>query len=938
MAAEEEESNNEDEQRFLRMFSKQLADVLRAKDEEEAEEKERLRGAGGSSRVAFGSRDIDETKEWERLRSTYIELCHDDPIISGGNGDCRRLAKALIPKQQKKSTKLIVKKDKLNAKNNANKLALSCRLVNGIIQATARAGEKSFTSASSNNITTQTNDINNNADTTSEQEQSMFSPTITTSEGYAEIAFAVFVEGPYKCIQKADNLQIASKFLGSFQPPDTSNARNNEQLSAEEKSRLVDEATAKIVSGLDKMSMEGTDNETNTKSADNNVQDDASSSSSEFHTSKQIIDADNDSMAEVFAEESDPDDYDFGPSSYDAYSSTSDVQAIFGGQKQDANTDLSFNPLTLSEPNTTNQTWEGARKAIHHLLSCASYGKLALGSISSRAWSQGDMSETLADFAFMLLLENDGKVDASSTQDSLLCTQESSEEDIVALWDRPLFLLRDRAMDKNHGHDALPAYLQLLTAFLSHSDEHDVMSILSSPLGNASHSGNNNTLSPATTVGLSSLASVCSSKEMLCSSSSKMAGTSVWSVCPREEVKKAILSSLYSLAHIVECVRPSKAALDKSISTSSTPDNNKSPWIRTAVCIISIIEYMTNLQARFDFQPLYEGGGNSQSGTTLSESDAKELSDSGLFREMLSLYTITRPEKNLEGSPSGGKQSNAEDVVRSQLLRTIFTLSAQSPELLGRYAVRVPDFANEVHSSTFMENNLVDGILWTSIGSSLLENKDATSSKPRLKLRANSKLNAKTPQIETKTLAERSILWFVALCMSSKKALEDMKQLVLSAESNGLSDDQKKEYAACKDTLDKLKEFSNCLANCPSATTMWLDSLKNKEDAISIARASIEELKSTLATLPSFSDKEMAILHQGHKKDDDDKGTESPKEDGLVLGNKSGQRILKEYGAVVASIRSSVKVIALGLDSQKGSGLSVKGSSMPSFNPSSKTD
>ena len=938
MAAEEEESNNEDEQRFLRMFSKQLADVLRAKDEEEAEEKERLRGAGGASRIALGgSRDIDETKEWERLRSTYIELCHDDPIISGGNGDCRRLAKALIPKQQKKSTKLIVKKDKLNAKNNANKLALSCRLVNGIIQATARAGEKSFTSASSNNITTQTNDINNNADTTSEQEQSMFSPTITTSEGYAEIAFAVFVEGPYKCIQKADNLQIASKFLGSFQPPDTSNARNNEQLSAEEKSRLVDEATAKIVSGLDKMSMEGTDNETNTKSADNNVQDDASSSSSEFHTSKQIIDADNDSMAEVFAEESDPDDYDFGPSSYDAYSSTSDVQAIFGGQKQDANTDLSFNPLTLSEPNTTNQTWEGARKAIHHLLSCASYGKLALGSISSRAWSQGDMSETLADFAFMLLLENDGKVDASSTQDSLLCTQESSEEDIVALWDRPLFLLRDRAMDKNHGHDALPAYLQLLTAFLSHSDEHDVMSILSSPLGNASHSGNNNTLSPATTVGLSSLASVCSSKEMLCSSSSKMAGTSVWSVCPREEVKKAILSSLYSLAHIVECVRPSKAALGKSISTSSTPDNNKSPWIRTAVCIISIIEYMTNLQARFDFQPLYEGGGNSQSGTTLSESDAKELSDSGLFREMLSLYTITRPEKNLEGSPSGGKQSNAEDVVRSQLLRTIFTLSAQSPELLGRYAVRVPDFANEVHSSTFMENNLVDGILWTSIGSSLLEN-DATSSKPRLKLRANSKLNAKTPQIETKTLAERSILWFVALCMSSKKALEDMKQLVLSAESNGLSDDQKKEYAACKDTLDKLKEFSNCLANCPSATTMWLDSLKNKEDAISIARASIEELKSTLATLPSFSDKEMAILHQGHKKDDDDKGTESPKEDGLVLGNKSGQRILKEYGAVVASIRSSVKVIALGLDSQKGSGLSVKGSSMPSFNPSSKTD
>jgi len=930
------DKEDDQEQRFLRMFSKQLADALKAKDEEEEAERERLK-AGSSKKSTAALANKDDTKEWTRLHTAYIELCHDDPIVTGGNGDCRRLAKAIIPKQKSsKSKSRLLSPKAAAAKTNTNKLALSSRLVEGILQATSRAEARAISSSSATKTTQSSNNDENTANTTPQEEtESMFSPTITTSEGYAELAFAIFIEGPYRCLQKADNLQTTSNFLGTFQPPptiDTSCAQNDKVLSAEEKARLVDEATANLVSGMEKMSTMDS-NDATEKQQSNAKGDDASSSSSEFfHNSKMPTtqldnNDDNDSMQEIFAEESDPDDYDFGPSC------TSDVQTIFG--QKDDDDDLTFNPLQLSKPSATNQTWEGARKAIYHLLSSASYGKLALGSISSRTWSEGDISEVLADLAFMLLLENKDQVGTTVAASDSLLTQAASistEEDIVALWDRPLFLLRDRALDKNHGHDALPSYLQLLNALLSNSDEdQNVMSILSSPL--KSQTEDSTILPPATTVGLSSLASLCSSKEMTDASSGEMSGASVWSVCPRDEVRKTIMSSLYSLASIVESVRPKKSVIGKANEEQS----ENSTWIRTAVCIISIIEYITNLQARFDYQPLFEGSGSSRS-TTLSESDAKEVSESGLFCELLSLYTTTRPRN--ETSSSSEDNPNADDVVRMQLLRTLFSLSAQSPELLGRYAVRVPEFINEVHSTTFMEKNLIDGILWTSIGSSLIENKSVAtaSSKPRLKLRANSKLNAKISSIETTSLAERSLSGFETLCTRSTKALEDMKQLVQRTES--LTDEQQKEYNTCKDELSSIKRFSNCLSNCPSATNIWLDSLKNKEESSSKAREYIANLKSTLASLPSFSDEELNTSHPGHKKDDDDnrKGSEvNVNEDESEKKSQSLVQIRKEYGAAVASVRSSVKVISLALDSKEdSSGLTVKCPS--SFDASSKTD
>ena len=541
------------------------------------------------------------------------------------------------------------------------------------------------------------------------------------------------------------------------------------------------------------------------------------------------------------------------------------------------------------------------------------------------------MSETLADLSFILLLESSSRDQCDTAKPNSLLHpvhqdgQDVFEDDIATLWDRPLLILRDRALDKNHGHDALPSYLQLLSAFLSYSEP---PSLLSSRVVK-SHSRHG--LLPVMTVGISSLATICSSKEMISAASGRMCGTSVWSVCPREEIKKAIMTSLYSLTRIVECTSPRKSIFSKGKAAHHGGDESaqeKKGWIRIVVCIIQIVEYLINLQARFDFQPLFEGGGSQQ--TTLSKSDARALSDSGLFREMLSMYSATR---NVEET-SNAEKPNAKDVVRMQLLRTIFALSIQSPEVLGRYAVRVPAFVKEVHSSTFMEDNLIDGILWASLGSYLLENNYDAAIKPRLKLRTHSKSNAKGPSVKITSLAERSIAGFVTMCNSTKKALDDLKRCVQSSGERDLGDEQKKEYDACKIALGDIKLLSNCFSACPAVTVIWLDSLKNKGGANTAAREQVDELKSTLANLPSFPGEETDILHPGHKKDDDAESVE--REEAVDQKIQTMKPYRKDYRATVASVRSNVKVISLALETQQVAGLSLGVHTLS--HSSSKTD
>lgn len=795
-------SSNNTEDIFRLKYAKAIAEALQANEEEE-----RNKNGVKSSH--------DDATTFEKAKQAYSQLCHDDPRLHSDD-HCRCLAKVLSPRP-------------LGSRKEGSKLGLCTRLVDGLFQAVARA-ESQMTNQSNDQKTT----------------TGSFGSTVSASrEGYARLAFTIFVEAPYRCIQQADNLTAASTFLGSFEPPKAEAAQSN-QLTNEEKARLVDEATKSIVDGMEKMAMQ--EEKSNPKTPQKC--DDASSSSSEFfhHNKTNYSNLQNDdaSIEEIFAEESDPDDFDFGPDL--------GPQTYFGMPAANLD-DVGFDPMKLSEPSATNKSWDGTRNAIIYLMSNLSYGKMLFSSLSSRTWLDMSASETLADFAFMLLLHHTQKDNTASVKEGLLISPDQFEIDgsldISALWDRPLFLLRDRALDLNHDHDALVSYLQLLQAFLSHS-ENDIMSILSSP-----SSKQQLLLPPITSVGLSGLATLCASKELTCTSASKMSNSSILSICAREEVKKTILKSLYSLAHVLECVRPRK------MDRSDDKIENERLWIRTAACVFPIIEYVTNLRARFDYQPVFDGSCGKQFAFT--EADAKVILDSGVFRELIAMSAAAA--KHSIQSTEGWSTSDAAKVTRAQLLQTICALCLSSPDLIGKYAVRVPDLFKEVQSAQFMKDNCVDGVLWTSLSSSLLESKSDTSS-PRLRLRAGVKLNTSSAPIDDTSMAERSCFGFLSLCSSAHDAIG-----VLQENASSDMSWEREELEKHKKTLVDLVCFANCLANCSNATNAWVVTVNCKQDMLQQAKGKVIELRSLLASIPSYSD-DIKTQHKGHKKNDDDEETE----------------------------------------------------------------
>ncbi|KAL7509017.1 hypothetical protein ACHAXN_006051 [Cyclotella atomus] len=862
-------SNSSSDEVFRRRYAKAIAEALQAKEEEEQK--------------LIGTKQTDDgTNSFERAKYAYSQLCHDDPILSSDT-DCRYLAKALTPRV-------------IGSRVETGKLGLCTRLVDGLLQALARSESQAAAKPQSLE-----NDKLIN-------EESFGALGVASREGYAQLAFAIFVEGPYRCIQQADNLSVTSSFLGSLDIPEAK--VQPDQLSNEEKSRLVDEATQSIVDGIEKMALDERRGAAQTPREKN---DDASSSSSEFfhHNKTNHVNTqkEDDSMEEICAEDSDPDDFDFGP----------DLGAQAYGMSNE-NDDVGFDPTRLSTASTTNKTWDGARNAILFLMSNMSYGKLLLSSLSTRAWLDLGVSETLADFSFMLLLHHTQQ--GAARDDSLLISSPDpnidmdNNLDISALWDRPLFLLRDRALDSNCDHDALVPYLQLLEAFLNHS-ENDIMSILSSPTSKQS-----SLLPPITSVGLSGLAVICSSKELTCAAASKVISSALLSICPREEVKKTILSSLYSLAHVLECVRP------KKLDSSEEMMEHERLWVRTAACVFPIIEYVTNLRARFDYQPVFDGTGGKI--YAFSDADAKCLLDSGMLRELLAL-SAAAARHSIKHS-DGENANSAANVTRAHLLRTIYALCISSPEVLGKYAVRMPDIANEVQSSEFMKDNLIDGILWTSLSSSLVESK-ADAPAPRLKLREGVKLKTISAPVDDTSMAERSCSGFMNLCNAVTMALSTLKDAA-----------EKEDEINSKEELDRQKKsladiicLANCLANSSNATNAWVVSLNIKQDGAQQAKDKVIELRTLLSSIPSYSDDTITQC-TGYKKNDDQNTEQEEHNEGAMKQKEEVGFVQrrKEFGKIVSSVRSSVKIISSALDSQKGRGLSLKGEAM--CNISSKTD
>jgi len=188
-------------------------------------------------------------------------------------------------------------------------------------------------------------------------------------------------------------------------------------------------------------------------------------------------------------------------------------------------------------------------------------------------------------------------------------------------------------------------------------------------------------------------------------------------------------------------------------------------------------------------------------------------------------------------------------------------------------------------------------------------------------------------------MAERSCSGFSKLCSSAQLALGVLKDNMTMRVESDLTNE-----AVVVDQMDRHKKslgdvisFANLLANSNNAAKIWISSLNNKEGIAQQAKEKIIELRTVLANIPSYSDN-YKLSGTGHKKDDNDEDTEREDCEKDVVKQKEASSIhkRKEYGTMVASVRSSVKIIASALESQKECEFSLK--RVIPCNVSSKTD
>ena len=631
------------DRRFKEAYAKELANALL---QNEQYQKDSLTSPSHS----FTKQELDDA---------YLALCYDDPLLKN-DLMCRELAVELLgcfPGSRPLGRDADTDRDV-----QLSKLGLSDRFVNGCLLTTSnsRSQVKSKSAAGDGEYTTPYNG-----------EPIVSSPSAST--GYAELGFVVFVLGPLlscnNLTQKneggassSSNFKSIQSFLGTYNGKGT-----NEKKTQDSAWHGQEDATKEFLRNMAEMALpEGTVLDL--------VHEEKKDSKQE---QIRIDDNHDDSMKEIFAAESDSDDYDYGG---DRYSYSTNEGNTFGrGPNQFQSLIASFDTKTLSQSKLL--TLEEIKHRIQSLLAELTYRRVTMG---SKAWKEWDVSKTLVDLTLRLLE----------------CLGHNELDSVGMMYSNPLMALRDRAMDESYGHDALDAYLDLIRKLLG-SQTNDVGEFAST------NRDANGELSPARAIGLSSLAGLCSSLHLGGSTQKKQ----------KVKIRSMIMECLDELIDCAEFIRPKK----NTNGVDTLPSSSLPAWVRVTMALSPIIDFVTGVKSRADCSP----NGDPQSSPLLN-TEAQSMLQSGLIRSLILLYAYTQ---SLE---EGEKKvmTTAKDVVREQLLRSIFILSAQSTNL-GKYTARVPELTSILYSDSFHQNNTVDSILWYSVLSNIL----STNKGPQLRMK-----------------------------------------------------------------------------------------------------------------------------------------------------------------------------------------------------------
>jgi len=478
-----------------------------------------------------------------------------------------------------------------------------------------------------------------------------FTSSTLASKGYAELAVSSFLLGPLYCCRSLKTDQKDEAIGAKHRPIQKFLGSYNGRSSVDHDAGAAfgkgrDDATESFLRSMAEMTL-----------PEDVVLDQSDTNEEKKESSKQEIipveDNSNDPMREIFAADEDPDDFDYGDDRYDDHSPAKVHDAAFQAILD------SFDVHKLCQCKLL--TAEEIVFRLESLLSELSYRRITLG---CKAWKDWKVSEHLS----------------SLTLEILQCLGYSNLDHLGMKFNNPLMALRDRAMDSMHGHDALESYLGLIRVLLK-SDSSQVGKCA------AKNTVDDKGLSPARAIGLSSLAGLCSCPDLMGNTKKKHIA----------KIREMIMECLYELVDCVEFVRPKK---NDAIHTQPALPT----WVRVSIALSRVIDFLTGVKSRTDCSRTDEFPGN-----YLSTSDAQNILQSGLFREIILLFTFT--EETEEDNSSKQATTTAKAVVREQTLRMILVLSSKS-QILGKYAARVPELTNILYSDTFRQGGIVDVISW----------------------------------------------------------------------------------------------------------------------------------------------------------------------------------------------------------------------------------
>jgi hypothetical protein len=331
--------------------------------------------------------------------------------------------------------------------------------------------------------------------------------------------------------------------------------------------------------------------------------------------------------------------------------------------------------------------------------------------------------------------------------------------------------------------------------------------------------------------------------------------------------------------------------------------------------------------------------GLTSTASSLSNADAQGLLNSSLFREILFLYIATATSSSQESEPLPHNSAlPTTSACYRPLGRSIVCLMALSPNILAKYAWRVPHFTSLVLSCKDVSSESLDGkegvvdrLLWNLLGAAASTGNSLSASNPP-------KVVWKTKSPETFTTNLESCsgqAWIdvTALCEQCVAAMIDLKEIRLFQQRQQLSPStpEPEAHALChfkhrhQTTLQNVTFLTQLFQSCQPLAQAFLQTILIQSNKQLDFQAKLWEIQDAISQLPPPSTTTSATTPTGRSppsssrkgaEHDNENRSKQEHDDDDVDGDKakaSGRRdamLWESHEDCVSQLRKAIKVMS----------------------------